>query len=259
MSKPLPISVQLYSLREEMKDGRHPAILRQLADTGFVGVEAAGCYGLAPADFRHLVEGLGLRISGSHLGLPQADGIQREIDNLAALGTDLGVISTGPDEWKEVASIQRLADRIRPVHAAFARAGLTLAYHNHAWEMNRIEGRMGLEILAEAIPGLPFELDVFWASNHGAEQPPGIVRRFRDRIIALHLKDGRFGAEMMTACGQGDQDFAAIIAAADLDRTRWAVVELDRCATDMWQAVADSHRFLTAHGFCLGRAVAKAR
>ena len=45
-----PISVQLYSLREEASRD-FPSVLRRLGETGFVGVELAGLHGLSPTEF----------------------------------------------------------------------------------------------------------------------------------------------------------------------------------------------------------------
>ena len=41
-------------------------------------------------------------------------------------------------------------------------------------------------------------------------------------------------------------------AAAD-EAVEWVIVELDSCDTDMLQAVAESYRYLTTHGFARGR------
>jgi sugar phosphate isomerase/epimerase len=48
----------------------------------------------------------------------------------------------------------------------------------------------------------------------------------------------------MVAVGQGIMDWSAIIPAAQA--ADWLIVELDRCATDILQAVEQSYRFLTA-------------
>jgi sugar phosphate isomerase/epimerase len=68
----------------------------------------------------------------------------------------------------------------------------------------------------------------------------------------LHIKDGPADdpASDMTAVGDGVIDVAGIAAAS---RAAWHVVELDRCATDMLEAVEKSHRFLTEGGFAVGR------
>ena len=46
--------------------------------------------------------------------------------------------------------------------------------------------------------------------------------------------------------------WAAVVAAAD-ESVEWVIVELDRCDTDMLEAVAKSHGYLSTHGFAQGR------
>jgi hypothetical protein len=56
----------------------------------------------------------------------------------------------------------------------------------------------------------------------------------------------------MVAVGSGTLDIAAILASAPT--AKWHIVELDRCATDMFAALADSRRYLVDSGLSRGRA-----
>ena len=265
-----PLSVQLYSLREQMKDGQHLAVLKGLAAAGYAGVETAGnLYGMSAADFRAAVEDLGMVVSGCHMGMPKpeefTDGSHQGLPSPAdyartaavqhALGSDRAIIASTPrEEWATADGIKRLGERIEHARAAFAKEGITLYYHNHEFEIVRHGGRIGLEILCQQVPGLWLELDTYWAANLGAEVPAAVVRALRARLRLLHLKDGTFQrSDRKTACGAGRQDFAAIMAAADLAQVAWGVVELDDCDTDMRQAVADSAKYLIGKGFVGGR------
>jgi hypothetical protein len=51
----------------------------------------------------------------------------------------------------------------------------------------------------------------------------------------------------MTAAGDGKVNFPAIVEAAG-PNTRWMIVELDRCATDMFEAVVRSYKYLVGKG-----------
>jgi sugar phosphate isomerase/epimerase len=69
----------------------------------------------------------------------------------------------------------------------------------------------------------------------------------------LHIKDGLIDPpQPHTAVGAGKLDMPAIIGAADPNVLEWLVVELDSCATDMMQAVADSYRYLVDAGLGYG-------
>ena len=74
------------------------------------------------------------------------------------------------------------------------------------------------------------------------------------RIRLLHVKDGPADdpKSSMVPVGSGSLDITRVLAAAAC--AEWHIVELDRCDTDMFSAVADSHRFLVGGGFSAGRA-----
>jgi len=56
----------------------------------------------------------------------------------------------------------------------------------------------------------------------------------------------------MTAVGDGIQDVPGIVAAG-AGATAWLIVELDRCATDMLEAVAKSYHYMVGKGLAHGR------
>ena len=55
----------------------------------------------------------------------------------------------------------------------------------------------------------------------------------------------------MTAVGDGKMDFEPMAEAA-ADHVQWMIVELDRCATDMFTAVEASSQYLRNKGFTQG-------
>ena len=72
-----------------------------------------------------------------------------------------------------------------------------------------------------------------------------MVQEFGARAPLLHIKDGpAVKSEAMVAVGDGSLDFPAIIQAA-ADHSEWLIVELDRCNSDMFEAVARSYRYLS--------------
>ena len=249
------LSLQLYTLREQMKDADQAATaIAEVARIGYAGVECGGFYGLTPRAFRRLVEDNGMVVSSSWGDLPTEDTIGRAVEVHGELGTNFRVCGFWIDDFKDRDAIARTADRLNPAIALLKREGITLCVHNHWMEFERIDGVPKYDLLAERCPDLALEIDVYWGSNFGAERPAEMVRRYASRAPLLHCKDGPFTRdEPMVACGAGAQDFPSIFAAADPDRLRWAIVELDHCATDMMRAVADSHRYLTGAGFARGR------
>lgn len=257
----IPISVQLYSLREQMKDGNHLPYLKKLADLGYKGVECAGFYGMKPKEYRKTIEDLGMQVSGNHAGLPDPGKEQETIDITRDLGLSHAIVPWAPPEnFASADAIKKFAEKAEKARVALAKGGVSLAYHNHDFELQRVGGEQALFLFAKAVPQLQFEIDTYWAANHGAEDPAKIVAQLKDRTPFLHLKDGPLvkGAPMV-AVGSGKQNFASIIKAADPKVTKWMAVELDACAGDMWQAIEDSYHYLIGNGLAAGNKPAKAK
>ncbi len=249
---PKPISVQLYSLREESKVD-FPAVLKRLAQIGYKGVEPAGFYGLTAGEVRKMVTDLGMTISSSHTPWAKSDNLQECIDTAGELGVDMVCTGFWKDQFASVAAIKQTAEMVNGMIAGLKQGGLKLFMHNHWMEFEVVEGRIAYDWLAELCPELLFEIDTYWASNFGANDPAEQVAKFKSRAPLLHIKDGPLTKdEPMVAVGKGKMNFPKVIAAADPQVLKWLVVELDRCGTDMFQAVEDSYRYLTSSGLAAG-------
>jgi sugar phosphate isomerase/epimerase len=247
--------VQLYSLREEAA-ADFTGVLRRLGDVGFVGVELAGFHGLTPAQFNDVAGEAGLVVSSGHVGDAGADALNGALDDLQAVGCDTAVLAfLPPDSFVDVDAVQRSADVINAGHALAAERGVTFGYHNHWWEFRPLaDGRTAWSHLLERLdPGVVIELDMYWATVGGAA-PTDVIADLGDRLHLLHVKDGPADGPKspMVSVGSGSLDIAGALAAAP--NVAWHIVELDRCATDMFQAVADSYGYLVGNGLSRGRA-----
>jgi sugar phosphate isomerase/epimerase len=246
-----PISVQLYSLREQAEKD-FAGVLKKVADIGYKGVEPAGFWNLTPKELKNIVTDLGMEISSTHSPWANPNNLQQVIDTAGELGIDLVACGYGPDDFKDVDAIKKTAETVNGMQEKLAAAGLTLFQHNHYWEFERIDGKLKYDIYAELCPNVMFEIDTYWSANFGAETPAEMVKHFQDRAILLHIKDGMFvKGDPMLAVGSGKMDIPSVINAAPA-KTRWLVVELDACATDMVEAVAQSYKYLTENGLAAG-------
>ncbi|MBT3377223.1 MAG: sugar phosphate isomerase/epimerase [Lentisphaerae bacterium] len=249
-----PISVQLYSLREEAKTD-FPGVLRRVAEIGYKGVEPAGFNGLSPQEFKTIVSDLGMVVSSSHGPAATKDSLNEVIEAAGILEMDLVCRGFGPDAFKDLDVIKRTADEINELIPPLKAAGLNLFMHNHYWEFAPVGDRLAYDHFAEMCPDVLFELDTYWSSNFGANDPAEQVAKFRDRIPLLHIKDGPLvKGEPMVAAGAGKMDFPSVLAAANPDVLRWVIVELDACATDMFTAVEESYNYLVESGLGEGNA-----
>ncbi len=247
-----PISVQLYSLREEAAQGMLP-VLQRLATIGYQGVEPAGFFDLTPQSFRTAVEDLGMKVSSTHSPWASADNLSEVIDTCGILGVDLTACGYGPDDFATVAAIEKTAETTRQMHETLAASGITLVVHNHQWEFEKIDGRLKHEIFTELCPDVQLELDTYWSANFGANDPAAMTKQFADRSPLLHIKDGSLVKDApLLSVGAGKIDVPAVIAAMNPDVTRWLVVEQDNSETDMFECIEASYRYLTTNGLAAG-------
>jgi sugar phosphate isomerase/epimerase len=247
------ISVQLYSLREESKQGLAP-VLERLGRVGYAGVEAAGLHDLSPQEFTRCVAEAGMVVSSGHCGLVKPNQAAELLDAQQAIGVkQLVVAFLPPDRFVDQAGVSKSADHLNTFNEAVRARGMTLGYHNHWWEFsNKIGNETAHALLFRLLDPTVFaEIDTYWAKVGGAD-PARVVKDFGARAPLLHIKDGPADdtEAPMTAVGKGVVDVAAIAAAS---RAAWHIVELDRCATDMFEAVQQSYTYLTQRGLAQGR------
>ena len=248
-----PVALQLYSLREKAKDD-FVAVLKDVAEMGYVGVETAGLHGLPAEEVRKVLDDLELVCCSTHGPFPTKETIARRADEAAALGTDRIISGLGPKAFADADACKASVEQIQAAVALAAEQGMKFGYHNHYWEFDRVDGEYPYEMILREVPDVFIELDVYWAANFGAVDVPAITAKYASRIPLLHVKDGPLVKdEPHTAVGAGKMDIPAVVKAADENVLQWLVVELDDCATDISQACAESVRYLIGEGLGRGR------
>lgn len=250
----VPIGVQLYSLRDELT-ADFEGVIRKVAEQGYAGVESANAafVSTTPKAAAKLFQELGLQVSSAHIGLPLGDKKNEVLETMEILGTKNMVCAfLPPEEFETEAKIKLHCDELNQADEVARANGMKLFYHNHWWEYRQqINGRPAYKIMLENLaPTVNFELDTYWAQTGGASVVD-LLREYGSRAPLLHIKDGSTNEkDSMVAVGDGVMDWSSIIPAA---KPEWLIVELDRCATDMQEAVGRSFTYLSSKGYGHGR------
>lgn len=240
-----PIGIQLYSVREKTAVDFEGTV-RKIAEMGYAGVEPAGFpEGVPPEQAKKLFDDLGLTVSSAHSPMPLGENKQKVLDTMAAIACPHLVCPwIDPGYFVSVDKMKELADILNQANQAAVENGMKFSYHNHDFEYALLDGSPAIYTLQKYLdPGIGFELDTYWIQVAG-QDPAKVTARFGERSPLIHIKDGPATKEAdMTAVGDGVVDVAAIIEAGKA-HTEWLIVELDRCATDMMEAVEKSYRYL---------------
>lgn len=247
-----PIALQLYTLRELAAQSFENTV-RKVADIGYVGVETAGFPNTTPEAAGRLFRELGLQVVGAHNPLPIGDRKNEVIESMQAIGcTRIINPAFGADHYQSLSQIRRTCETFNEAAAVAVEHGMTLGIHNHWWEYQQVEQRYIYEVLLEHLdPAVFFEVDTYWVKVAGHD-PAAVLRQLGSRAPLLHIKDGPADNTQspMVAVGAGIMDWRTIIPAGSA--AEWLIVELDRCATDMLEAVENSYNFLIQEGFARG-------
>ncbi len=262
-----PLSVQLYSLREYSKTKEDfIKVVKRVAEIGYKGVEPAGFHDMTPREFKKLIDDLGLKIYSSHSPWARKPEESAQlIDTLGELGLNNCVCGYGPDDFKDIDAIKRTADNTNGIIEKLKPAGITLFQHNHFWEFERINGKLKYEIYRELCPGVKYEIDCFWSTNKGTENPVEMLKIFEKDTVLIHMKDGvcRQQASLdgmknglldmkidLMPLGTGELPIGELVKNTPA-KVATIVVELDYVAEglDMWESIENSYKFMTSNGY----------
>ena len=239
------LSLQLYTLRDALAQDL-TGTLDKVRDIGLKYVEFAGFYGLSAAEWKALADERGLSFSSAHIGFDQ---IVNEFDSVVADAQTLG-LSTVIIPWIGKEHYENgwaaFGKECEPLGEKLKAAGLTLAYHNHAFEFETdgLDGLYG----ATSPDILKAQLDLAWVSI-GGQDPVATIEKFADRTPMVHLKDyDPTLTPQWRPAGQGIMDWDSILAACQAAGVQFGAIELDESPGDPIEAVRESFNYFASKG-----------
>lgn len=225
------VGLQLYTLREMMAVSV-PAVLKLVSAVGYKELEFAGYFGHSPKEIRKIVDGEGLSAPSTHIRLDtfRNDGINQVIDTAMEVGHKYVVIPYLSEEQRgsTIDVYKTLAEECNKWGDACNKQGLKLAYHNHDFEFNVIDGVEPYDVLLNEVDAdkMAMEMDLFWMSKAGKD-PLAYFDKYPGRFKLWHVKDKDAQGEFADV-GTGTIDFARIFAASDKAGVEHRFVERDR-------------------------------
>ena len=243
------IGVQLYTVRSQMADSVEQS-LERVAQVGYDEVEFAGYFGRSPQQIRALLDGAGLSAPSAHMSL---EALENDWDGSVDLAGTIGhqylvVASIAPENRTTLDDYRRMGDRFNAVGERAQTAGLTFAYHNHAFEFEPLEGQVPWDVLLQATdPALvKIELDLYWITVGGGDAT-AMLQAHAGRFHLVHVKD-MAADRSMAAVGAGTLDFAAMFALREQAGIQHYFVEHDN-PDDPFASIAASHDYLRSLAF----------
>lgn len=158
-----------------------------------------------------------------------------------------------PNEYKGTKEgFTRFARESSAAGEKFAAAGLQFAYHNYPYDMFKVDGKTGFDIILEESDKrfVQFQMDMAMMMKVGVDPVPYIYRLV-GRMDTIHFKDFRAdqnGERVSVAIGEGNFDWPAILRACEEIGVKCYVVEfeVDTFKSDPFEGLAISLHNLKA-------------
>ncbi len=248
-----PLGVQLYTVRN-LAEQDLPGVLAQIRSIGYEEVETYwNVYSHPAHQLRQMILDHGLRVPSGHFDY---DGFDRKLDYANELGVRYMICPMLPKNmWNFVEGFQRAADQFNQWGEKTRALGMRFAFHNHDYEFQQFGSKTGFDVLMERTdPKLvEWEMDCYWVTQAG-QDPVAMLRKYRDRIRLLHLKDRKPGyptshkldaaAEHFTEVGTGSIDWKKVLAVAHQQGIRYYFVEQDTTTLPPMESLQISYRNL---------------
>lgn len=144
-------------------------------------------------DWKGIVKDSGLQVVSLHTDLGS---VERDAAAVAAEAKEFGTkyaVITGMYRFPygEETAVRELAKRLNKAGEALGKEGVSLLYHNHNCELQRVNGDLrGYDILlSDTDPAaVNFEFDSYWFAEGGAD-PLHWMKRLENRMKLWHIND----------------------------------------------------------------------
>jgi sugar phosphate isomerase/epimerase len=252
------LGVQLYTVRGVLP--QKPAeTLNAIRAIGFQDAEATyeGLDAMWPAFEASGLKPLSIHLDSKSVTQGSLDDLSRIFDQLKRKGFRYAVFPYLPEPERGGADvIKALAAKLNRAGEKCRAAGMTLCYHNHAFEFATAgTGTLFDVMLDNTNPELvSFEVDLFWVSVAGLD-PAAFLGKLSGRAPLVHLKDKADGTPVMfkeavpkTAfkeVGAGVMDWPKILRAAASAKVEHYIVEQDQTPGDPLDSLRQSFGYVS--------------
>lgn len=251
--------IQLYTVRNDVTKNLASTI-EYVAKAGYNQLELYGFdgktfFGKSPKEFKAMLAANHLTAPSGHYGMPDAvaegntDEWKAIVEAAAIMGNKYVTIPYTNDKYRNGDGFKKYVEAINKVAELTKKGGMKLAYHNHNFEFNKVDGgKQFLEILLSQTDAsmVDFELDLYWVVYAG-ENPVEWFKKHPGRFAMWHVKDlttNAKGEKESTQVGDGTIDFTSIFAQKKLAGLKYAFVEQEAYTMPEEQCIKKSIAYL---------------
>ena len=229
------ISFQLYSAR---KYKPYEELFSFISNNGITNVELFDINSFE--ETKNFLEKYNLTSFSSHINFSALKSTKEIIEKLKKLNVKHAIVpapdvkpgsefkenfNKSEDEWNN------FGKELSSYVSVFEENGLTLGYHNHAFEFKKLpSGKMPIECMLDHNENLKFEIDIGWTIA-GNSDPLYWIKKYSNKIIACHLKDFFSNDidfqdhDQQSAIGEGFIDWKLIL--SEIKKTNCEIIAIE--------------------------------
>jgi sugar phosphate isomerase/epimerase len=245
---------QLYTIRDYAKTPE--AInesLKKIKEIGYTTVQASGLGPIPAEELAAMARSHDLQIVITHTPYTRfVEDLDEVIKDHHTLGCGIAGIGGLPEQFRNAEGYAAFAKTFMAIADELGKNGLKFSYHNHHFEFQKFDGKLGMDILMEQTnpETFLFTLDTYWVQAGGAD-PSVWIRKLKGRVDAIHLKDMTIidKQQIMTEIMEGNLHWPEIFKASEEAGVKWYLVERDSGPTEAFDSLRISYENLVRAGF----------
>lgn len=223
-----PLGIASYTFRNHWEHGVEKT-LDIIEEMGFKEFEGGAPQGVEPAAFKKMLADRGISIPSTGAGFEQIESDPQAVaDRAKALGAKYVMCAWIPHQRGQFSKedADRAIKAFNEGGKVLKENGITFKYHVHGYEFQPYENGTLFDYLVQNTDPeyVSLQMDVMW-THFGGGDPAGLLKKYGDRWVSLHLKDfkkgapkdmtGLTGPENDVPLGEGELDFPAILREAN--------------------------------------------
>ena len=223
-----PLGIASYTFRDQWKNGV-PETLDIIQKMGFRTYEGGAPQGVDPVEFKKMLADRGISIPSTGTGFEELESDPQGVaDRAKALGASYVMCAWIPHARGQFskADADRAIKAFNGAGKVLKENGITFKYHVHGYEFQPYGSGTLFDYLVENTDPkyVSLQMDVMW-THFGGGDPVGLLKKYGNRWVSLHLKDFRKGApkdmtggtgpENDVPLGEGELDFPGILREAN--------------------------------------------
>lgn len=260
-TKTMAPGLQVYTIREALAEDFRGS-LERVADLGYSNIELFAYrdgqyFGHPISEVKSMMSDLGLSVRSSHVSTgwnnpdvvgSMTNGWEQTVDDAAELGQAYIVLAYLAESEREgLDDYKKAAELLNSCGETAKAAGLQMAYHNHAFEFETMDGQVPYDILLNECDEdlVKFELDLYWTKRAGVD-PVAYFKEYSGRFPLWHVKDMEGGEDQFfAAVGEGVIDWQHLFDHSEAAGLEYYFVEQDNTRSGKpFEEIAKSIKYL---------------